>query len=85
MFWFKYFHQITLGLSYLHINNIIHRDIKPENFLFERKGNDCLDIKMIDFGLAKPYIKNGQLKNKDWTEDDHVDMLPYKTYGNRAF
>lgn len=48
------FKQILLALTYLHSNcGIAHRDIKPENFLFERKGNDCLDIKMIDFGLSK--------------------------------
>jgi|TARA_B110001450_G_C17593250_1_gene469782 calcium-dependent protein kinase len=45
----------------LHNNcGIAHRDIKPENFLFEKKGDDCLDIKMIDFGLSK--VLNNQVK-----------------------
>lgn len=47
------FKQMLLALTYLHNVGICHRDIKPENFLFERKGDDCLDIKMIDFGLSK--------------------------------
>jgi len=51
--------QILLALTYLHGVGIAHRDIKPENFLFDKKGDDCLDIKMIDFGLSK--VLNTQL------------------------
>lgn len=47
------FRQILLALTYLHNQGIAHRDIKPENFLFDKKDEDCLDIKMIDFGLSK--------------------------------
>jgi calcium-dependent protein kinase len=45
--------QILLSLTYLHNIGIAHRDIKPENFLFENKDDNCLEIKMIDFGLSK--------------------------------
>ena len=52
--------QAMYALSYLHNNNICHRDIKPENFLLASK-NGLLEIKMIDFGLAR------KLKSKEDT------------------
>jgi calcium-dependent protein kinase len=61
----------------LHNNcGIAHRDIKPENFLFEKKGDDCLDIKMIDFGLSK--VLNNQVKidpnDKDSKRNRMIEM-----------
>ena len=44
---------ITLGLEYIHANNIIHRDIKPENLVLDKKGY----VKITDFGIAKKYEK----------------------------
>ena len=37
-----------LGLSYLHLNNIIHRDIKPENIMFYTENY----YEIADFGLG---------------------------------
>ena len=45
----KIFLKICVGISSLHINNIIHRDIKPANILISKKGN----IKICDFGISK--------------------------------
>ena len=45
---------VTLGLEYIHTNNIIHRDIKPENLVLDKKGY----VKITDFGIAKIYKKD---------------------------
>ncbi len=44
------FHQICLGLDYIHQQGIVHHDIKPENFLVTRDGKT---VKIVDFGLSK--------------------------------
>jgi len=56
--------QIIEGLDVLHTLNILHRDLKPENILIGKSGEDEVDIKLADFGLAtffsedKPPVKN---------------------------
>ena len=56
------------AVAYLHQNKIVHRDLKPENFLLRVAGNyfwiiikkkdDPSSIKLIDFGLARPFKEN---------------------------
>jgi len=45
-------------LKNIHERGIIHRDIKPENFLLTITSTKKIYI--IDFGLSKPYIINGE-------------------------
>ncbi|KAF8718664.1 hypothetical protein HU200_024963 [Digitaria exilis] len=42
--------QILRGLKYIHSANVIHRDLKPSNLLL----NANCDLKICDFGLARP-------------------------------
>ncbi|KAF7153643.1 hypothetical protein RHSIM_Rhsim01G0221500 [Rhododendron simsii] len=51
----QYFlYQILRGLKYIHSANVIHRDLKPSNLLV----NANCDLKIIDFGLARPTSEN---------------------------
>jgi len=49
--------QVLLALNYAHSNGIVHRDVKMENILFLEKITQSLDLKLIDFGLAKSFEK----------------------------
>lgn len=46
-------------LEQVHERKYVHRDIKPENFLVGSLG-DHHTVYLIDYGLAKQYIVEGQ-------------------------
>ncbi|KAG2673704.1 hypothetical protein I3760_13G103300 [Carya illinoinensis] len=51
----QYFlYQLLRGLKYIHSANVIHRDLKPSNLLL----NANCDLKICDFGLARPTAEN---------------------------
>lgn len=61
--------QILSAVAYLHSFNIIHRDLKPENMLVEnrsknRRGEEEINIKIIDFGTCNFIEKNSKLSLK---------------------
>ena len=43
-----YIAEISLGVEYLHSNDVIHRDLKLENILISSSGH----VKICDFGLS---------------------------------
>ncbi|MCA9805908.1 MAG: serine/threonine protein kinase [Cyanobacteria bacterium HKST-UBA02] len=47
------FGQIIEGLAYSHSRGIFHRDLKPNNFMLRNAGTDSLEVKIIDFGVAR--------------------------------
>lgn len=51
--------QMLQRVEFLHGKGFLHRDIKPENFLIGT-GKQQEIIHMIDFGLAKRFMKDGQ-------------------------
>ncbi len=44
--------QLLGALAYMHSLNMIHRDIKLDNIVFLPCGEECISIKIIDFGTA---------------------------------
>jgi serine/threonine protein kinase len=46
--------EICAGVQACHANGVIHRDLKPDNvFLVKAPTGSGLEVKIIDFGLAK--------------------------------
>eukprot|EP00160_Parvularia_atlantis_P015635 Unigene4564_Nuclearia_a/m.13934 Unigene4564_Nuclearia_a/g.13934 ORF Unigene4564_Nuclearia_a/g.13934 Unigene4564_Nuclearia_a/m.13934 type:complete len:612 (+) Unigene4564_Nuclearia_a:70-1905(+) len=45
------FHQLAVGVKYLHDRGVVHRDLKPENLLLSVEDK-VLRLKIADFGFA---------------------------------
>lgn len=52
--------ELSLGLQYIHSQNIVHRDIKPGNVLISKPSEGEVVMKWSDFGLSKPTTKQGR-------------------------
>ncbi|MCI6723278.1 MAG: SUMF1/EgtB/PvdO family nonheme iron enzyme [Bacteroidales bacterium] len=52
----KCIRQIGSALLYLHTNKMLHLDVKPSNIM---RSDTTGALKLIDFGLAKRYVDNG--------------------------
>ena len=46
--------NIIIALEFIHGNGVIHRDIRPHNIVFNDQGY----LSLVDFGLARVWIKN---------------------------
>ena len=78
-----FLYQILRGLKFVHSAKILHRDLKPRNLLI----NSNCDLKICDFGLARPCISNLEVSAPHMT--DYVAtrwyrapevLLSYKNY-----
>lgn len=49
------FEQLCLAIQSAHQHDVLHRDLKPSNIFLVRRGEDPYFVKVMDFGLAKPF------------------------------
>ena len=47
-------YMVLQGIKFIHSKNLVDRDIKGRNILINNDG----DVKLCDFGICRPYIKN---------------------------
>ena len=80
---YKFAHEITEALVYLHSKGFRHRDIKPENIIYDKSGKFVL----IDFNIATdddadmnkigtyPYLAPDLMKGKKMQWEDSADTF----------
>ncbi len=49
------FLQVAHGLAHAHSQGILHRDIKPSNIMLKKTEDGSIEVKLVDFGMAKFY------------------------------
>jgi serine/threonine protein kinase len=75
-------HMISL-VQKLHEFGYIHRDLKPENFLYDTTSNSYRHLYLIDFGMAKRIIVDGQ-HIPQIKKQVMVGTLRYASYANHV-
>jgi uncharacterized RDD family membrane protein YckC len=69
--------DVARGLAEAHAAGFIHRDIKPSNLLIDKNGQ----IKIADFGLAKPLTDQGSLTGDGVVLGTPMYMAPEQVKG----
>ena len=52
--------QICAGLAHAHKHGIVHRDLKPANIMLLQETGEKVQVKIVDFGLAKLSSASGE-------------------------
>ncbi|XP_031265450.1 serine/threonine-protein kinase STY46-like [Pistacia vera] len=69
--------DVSMGMNYLHQNNIIHRDLKAANLLMDENGV----VKIADFGVARVQVQSGVMTAETgtyrWMAPEVIEHKPY--------
>jgi serine/threonine-protein kinase len=78
------------GLEAAHARGIVHRDVKPDNVFLARRGDGSVDVKLLDFGIAKVTkldegapAESAQLTGTGAMMGTPYYMAPEQVYGER--
>lgn len=79
------FSQVCKGLCYTHDQGVYHRDLKPANILINGLGSDDVQVKIIDFGVAKVFeLTDGGVEGQgDTIAGSPGYMAPDQVIGNQ--
>ena len=47
------FFQLAIAIQHAHKHSIVHRDLKPQNVMISENADGSLQVKILDFGVAK--------------------------------
>jgi serine/threonine protein kinase/Tfp pilus assembly protein PilF len=64
--------QIAEAVSAAHKKGVVHRDLKPGNIKITPDGR----VKVLDFGLAKPYVSEDRISDVTATEPGRIIGTP---------
>ncbi|MDZ4835218.1 MAG: serine/threonine-protein kinase [Candidatus Melainabacteria bacterium] len=53
------FRQVLKGLSHAHRKGVVHRDLKPRNLVLAVDEDGTVQVKIVDFGIAKMVPQDG--------------------------
>lgn len=68
--------QVCSALAEAHSQGLIHRDIKPNNIILTQRGGLHDVVKLVDFGLVKPFEAANASKSNRLTEAGMVVGTP---------
>jgi serine/threonine protein kinase len=75
------FSQISRGLEFAHSTGVIHRDLKPSNIMVSTKEEKGLEVKILDFGIAKVATENQRLTSTGALVGSPLYMSPEHVEG----
>lgn len=73
---------LASALTYAHSRNIIHRDIKPSNIFIRHADDAQIEVKLIDFGIAKDVASDLSLTSTGTLIGSPAYMSPEQSANN---
>ncbi|HEY9684349.1 MAG TPA: serine/threonine-protein kinase [Drouetiella sp.] len=64
--------QVCQALEHAHQNGVIHRDLKPGNILLTTTDDEEDYVKLVDFGIAKLILPDGQVDETQIEQEGEV-------------